>query len=58
MHSSFDQRSLRRQLTLELGSYNDKNDGFLRSLFSRNKNRRSRCYKAGKVRRVKAPWKE
>jgi hypothetical protein len=40
-----------------LGSYNDRNDGFLRSYFSRSKRNHSRNTKAGKVKRVKAPWK-
>jgi len=49
--------SLRKALNMELGSYADKNDGFLRSLFSRSKHNRSRNTKAGKVERIKAPWK-
>lgn len=49
--------SLRRALSIELGSYADRNDGFERSLFSRSKNNRSRNTKAGKVKRVKPPWK-
>ena len=46
------------------GSYSDRNDGFERSHFSRSKNNHSRSKnnhsrntKAGKVTRVKAPWK-
>lgn len=49
--------SLRRAVSLELGSYNDRNDGFERSHFSRSKLNRSRNTKAGKVARVRAPWK-
>jgi len=45
--------SLRRAV----GSYSDRNDGFERSFFSRSKNNHSRNTKAGKVARVKAPWK-
>jgi hypothetical protein len=41
----------------EVRSYTDRNDGFERSHFSRSKNNHSRNTKAGKVARVKAPWK-
>ncbi len=49
--------SMRRAVSLELGSYNDRNDGFERSHFSRSKNNHSRNTKTGKVARVRAPWK-
>lgn len=51
--SSHNQISIRRHLV----GYSDRNDGFERSLFSRSKNRNSRNRKAGKIKRVKAPWK-
>ena len=41
----------------ELGSYSDRNDGFERTNFSRSKANHSRNTKAGKLFRVKAPWK-
>ena len=41
----------------DVSSYNDRNDGFERSHFSRSKANHSRNTKAGKVARVKAPWK-
>lgn len=51
--------SLRRDLFRRIGSYNDKNDGFLRCIFSRNCINRSRIYKKKKFRRAKErpPWK-
>ncbi len=49
--------SLRRAVSLELGSYNDRNDGFERSFFSRSKNCHSRNTKSNKIARVRAPWK-
>ena len=49
--------SVRRDVGRRLGSYNDRNDGFLRSYYSRSKSNCSRNRKAGKVERVKAPWK-
>ena len=57
MTKNADTISLRKALNVELGSYADRNDGFLRSLFSRSKANHSRNTKAGKVKRVKAPWK-
>lgn len=41
-------RSLRKELNRKLGSYNDRNDGFERTLFSRSKNKFSRIRKIGK----------
>ena len=39
------------------GSYEDRNDGFERSHFSRSKRNTSRTSKDGKVVRVKPEWK-
>ena len=50
--------SVRRELSLALGSYNDRNDGFCRNAFSRSKSNLSRRCKWGKIQRVKPPWKE
>ncbi len=49
--------SVRRELSARLGSYNDRNDGFCRSFFSRSKAHFSRNRKVGKVERVKPAWK-
>ena len=57
MTSSAQTISIRRSLFAEVGSYNDRNDGFERSLFSRSKANFSRNRKIGKVERVKAPHK-
>lgn len=57
MVGSSEKLSVRRALMLEVGSYNDRNDGFCRSFFSRSKLNFSRNRKVGKVRRVKAAWK-
>jgi hypothetical protein len=48
--------SPRRQLSEELGSYKDKNDGFMRSQFSRSKNRTTNT-KDNKPSRVRPPHK-
>ena len=40
--------SLRRQLSADLGSYSDRNDGFMRSYFSSSKIKHSRIRKHGK----------
>ena len=55
--SSLKQISLRKHLSLTLGSYNDRNDGFCRTYFSRSKANNARIRKVGKVKRVKAPHK-
>ena len=57
MEKNADIRSMRKELMLEVGSYNDRNDGFLRSHFSRSKHNWSRNRKIGKVARVKPPHK-
>ena len=54
---NFKQISVRSHLSLRLGSYADRNDGFERTYFSRSKQHTSRARKVGKVVRVKAPWK-
>jgi len=53
MRSGGERISLRRELSLRIGGYNDRNDGFERSMFSRSKRNRSRLSKEGKVVRVK-----
>lgn len=50
--------SVRRELSARLGSYNDRNDGFCRTFFSRSETNCSRNRKVGKVTRVKPAWKE
>lgn len=57
MVTSLNILSLRRDLTTAIGSYNDRNDGFDRSNFSRSKHNYSRNTKQGKVKRVKLPHK-
>lgn len=42
-------RSLRKELSRKIGSYNDRNDGFARSAFSRSKANYSRSRKIGKI---------
>jgi len=49
--------SMRKQVTLELGNYNDRNDGFDRSSFSRSKRNHSRISKQNKIARVKPEHK-
>jgi hypothetical protein len=50
--------SVRRQLMLDLGSYNDKNDGFCRTFFSRSKNLNARIRKVKKLLRIKPIHKQ
>jgi hypothetical protein len=50
--------SMRRHISLRLGSYADRNDGFCRTYFSRSKSKFSRIRKEGKPQRVRLPHKE
>ena len=56
VHSAI-QLSMRLSVFIECGSYNDRNDGFDRSNFSRSKHNHSRTCKTKKIVRVKSPWK-
>lgn len=47
----------RTGIRYDVRSYTDRNDGFERSMFSRSKANHSRNTKAGKIARIKAPWK-
>lgn len=47
-------RSLRKELNRKLGSYNDRNDGFERTLFSRSKKNYSKIRKEGKINKKRA----
>jgi len=58
MTNNANQISIRKALFIEVGSYNDRNDGFCRTLFSRSKANHSRNTKAGKVKRVKPPHRQ
>lgn len=57
MQYDFPAISIRRELFLRIGSYNDRNDGFCRTFFSRSKHNFSRIRKIGKPSRIKPPWK-
>lgn len=54
LHEAAGLRSLRKELNRKLGSYNDRNDGFERTWFSRSKNNFSRIRKIGKVNKKRA----
>lgn len=58
MQKSLNQKSLRRQLMVEKGSYSDRNDGFNRTFFSDSKAKYSQIRKDGKVKREKPEWKK
>jgi len=58
MQGSPRQESIRKALMAEVGSYNDRNDGFDRTHFSRNKSRSSEIKKENKIRRIKPEWKQ
>lgn len=58
MQSSREKISPRQQVRDELGSYNDRNDGYLRKYFSKSCIERERINKKKKVKRVKPAWKE
>ena len=49
--------STRRAVQLELGSYNDRNDGYARTSHSRNKWNNAKIYKVNKISRTKYGYK-
>ena len=58
MQTSKEVKSMRRSVAEELGSYNDRNDGFKRTYFSDSKWKNSKIRKHDKVKRVKPEWKQ